>query len=87
MAKNRIKVPSTMYPVDLRKAVSIFQCAYLRDALAAHDGNISMTAKALGISRRTLQLKLRRTATFFAQSNQETHVASDQSASAAGEFV
>ena len=42
-----------------RAAIAEFERAYLTAALAAHDGNISRTADAIGIARQSLQQKLR----------------------------
>jgi ActR/RegA family two-component response regulator len=47
------------YPMDLRIAVRRFTQAHIQRALELHEGNITKTAKALGMSRRSIQLKLR----------------------------
>jgi transcriptional regulator with GAF, ATPase, and Fis domain len=43
----------------LREARETFEIAYIRDCLARHDGNVSHTAEALGISRVMLQKKMK----------------------------
>lgn len=48
----------TLPPLDDR--MSIVERATLVDALARHDGNLSRTAKALGLSRNGLKMKLAR---------------------------
>lgn len=58
MAKKEIKIERAHYPLNYREAINVFQKAYVERALAAHKGNITCTARALGISRRTLQLRL-----------------------------
>jgi len=44
-------------PLD-RPSVRRFEWEYIQRVLAEHDGNISKTARALGMQRRTLQRKL-----------------------------
>ena len=73
MAAKRIRIVGA-YPLNLRSAVSAFQREYVEIALAAHKGNISATAKTLGISRRSLQMKLQKTERFLAQTSQESNV-------------
>lgn len=41
-----------------RPSVRLFEWEYIQKILAEHDGNISKTARALGMPRRTLQRKL-----------------------------
>ncbi len=43
----------------LREARAAFEAGYIRRALEAHDGNVSRTADALGISRVMLQRKMK----------------------------
>jgi transcriptional regulator with GAF, ATPase, and Fis domain len=47
-------------PGRLKEAMAGLEAAYLRKALAAHDGNRSATARALGISRQGLIAKIAR---------------------------
>jgi DNA-binding NtrC family response regulator len=44
---------------NLKGAKASFEADYIRSALAKNDGNVSRTARALGVSRVTLQKKLR----------------------------
>jgi two-component system, NtrC family, response regulator GlrR len=44
---------------QLRHARAGFEADYIRSALARHGGNVSRTARAIGVSRVTLQKKLR----------------------------
>jgi len=46
-------------PVPLRAARAEFESRFIADALAANGGNVSRTARALGLSRVTLQKKLK----------------------------
>lgn len=45
-------------PAERPPSVGRLEWEYLQQTLAAHDGNISRTARALGMHRRTLQRKL-----------------------------
>ncbi|MCL4306487.1 hypothetical protein KJZ99_11265 [bacterium] len=54
-----VRLPIGSFPINLRAATRSFCFHYLKEALAMHNGNISKTAKSLGISRRNLQLKLK----------------------------
>ncbi len=45
-------------PAERPLSVGRLEWEYLQQTLAAHDGNISRTARALGMHRRTLQRKL-----------------------------
>lgn len=54
-----IRVSVTQYPAQVREAVLHFRRYYLQQALERYGGNISRTARAIGISRRTLQLQLK----------------------------
>jgi len=57
--RKSIRIDIESFPLNFRAARKLFCFHYLSEALALHDGNISRTAKALGISRRNLQIKLR----------------------------
>ena len=46
------------YPTELRSAVREFTLAHIKHVIALHGGNKTRAAQALGVSRRTLQLKL-----------------------------
>ncbi|NUO19474.1 hypothetical protein HUU59_08515 [bacterium] len=46
-------------PINLRAASRAFCLRFITEALRVHKGNISQTAIALGISRRSLQLKMK----------------------------
>ncbi|MEM9383910.1 MAG: sigma 54-interacting transcriptional regulator [Pseudomonadota bacterium] len=48
----------TAPPASLREAMERHERDVIEQALAAHDGNRTRTAQALGISRRSLQMKL-----------------------------
>ena len=45
---------------DLRDQVEKYELAYLKEVLASHQGNISATAKALGMTRQNLQYYLKK---------------------------
>ena len=49
---------SSVEPAERLPSVGRLEWEYLQQTLAAHDGNISRTARALGMHRRTLQRKL-----------------------------
>ncbi|MCB9358267.1 MAG: hypothetical protein H6508_00055 [Calditrichaeota bacterium] len=63
-----IKVSDFEYSLQMREAVHQFKQAYLKKALKQHGGNISQTARAIGVSRRTLQLQIKRCETSQEQS-------------------
>ncbi|MFZ5432158.1 MAG: helix-turn-helix domain-containing protein [Calditrichota bacterium] len=48
------------YPANLRKARDQFEGHFLKIALELNHGNVSQTSKMIGISRRNLQLKIRK---------------------------
>jgi len=56
---NPIQVPNAEYSLRIQEAVRQFKSVYLRKVLKLHGGNISQTAKTIGVSRRTLQLQLK----------------------------
>jgi len=58
LQKGRSAVTQTTKP--LARAISEFECSYIAQALKEHAGNISATARALGISRQGLQKKISR---------------------------
>ncbi len=47
-------------PIDLREQVEQYELTYLKEVLANHQGNITATAKALGMTRQNLQYYLRK---------------------------
>jgi len=57
---NPVRIRTGEYPLQLREAVVQFELAFLAKALDRHDGNVSRTAVSLGVTRRTLQLKIKR---------------------------
>ncbi len=60
MARNKVALPSTAYPVDFKKAVNIFADQYILKALRQYKGNVSRTAEEIGTTRRTIQNYLAR---------------------------
>jgi two-component system nitrogen regulation response regulator NtrX len=52
-------IPGTSFVDAKRSAVEAFERAFLREALRAHDGNVSKTAEAIGMVRQSLQQKMR----------------------------
>lgn len=56
--RHKVTLPKAEYPLDWRAANSHFQKRFLVVALAKHDGNITCAARALGITRRTLQIQI-----------------------------
>lgn len=55
-----VRIRTGEYPLQLREAVVQFELAFLAKALDLHNGNVSRTAASLGVTRRTLQLKIKR---------------------------
>jgi DNA-binding NtrC family response regulator len=55
----QLLIKSADYPLDFRQAVTAFESQYIVAALQRFGGNISLTAKHLGIARRSLQLRIR----------------------------
>lgn len=55
---SNIRIPQMVYPGQLDEAVAQFKYCYLVFSLAAYGGNISTTARMLGVSRRTIQLQV-----------------------------
>ena len=51
--------PAAPVSADLRDARASFEARFIADQLRAHDGNVSRTAAALGISRVMLQKKMK----------------------------
>ncbi len=47
------------YPLDFRRARAEFEAEFLSQALQRERGNVSRTARAIGMARRNLQLKIR----------------------------
>jgi DNA-binding NtrC family response regulator len=47
-------------PVEYRKAKDAFESDFFRLALSKYAGNVSRTARAIGISRRNLTIKINR---------------------------
>ncbi|MCB9367159.1 MAG: hypothetical protein H6508_08275 [Calditrichaeota bacterium] len=56
----RIQLRIESLPIDYRSARDAFLVSYLSAALLTFDLNITQTAKALKVSRRTLQLQMNR---------------------------
>jgi hypothetical protein len=56
----RISPEVNEFPQRLSKAREIFEKAFLLESFRIHGGNVSRTAKALGITRRSLQIRLRK---------------------------
>jgi len=52
-------IAGTSFVDAKRSAVEVFERAFLREALRAHDGNVSKTAEAIGMVRQSLQQKMR----------------------------
>jgi DNA-binding NtrC family response regulator len=52
-------VPGESFADAKKRAIYEFERAYFEAALAAHDGNISRAAEAIGMARQSLQQKLR----------------------------
>jgi two-component system, NtrC family, response regulator AtoC len=52
--------PAPAEPITLALAVASAEHAAIAQALAAHEGNLSQAARALGIDRNTLKRKLAR---------------------------
>jgi len=48
------------YPIDYRDARDAFELEFLTTALVLHNGNVAHTARAIGMARRNLQLKINR---------------------------
>ena len=57
-AFGRVQGDPGVAPAERPPSVGRLEWEYLQQTLAAHDGNISQTARALGMHRRTLQRKL-----------------------------
>ncbi|MBK8129508.1 MAG: hypothetical protein IPK53_11625 [bacterium] len=51
-----VHIKGQSYPLDFRKARTEFIQQYLATVLTTFDGNISATARALGLSRRSVQI-------------------------------
>ncbi|MBK6910989.1 MAG: hypothetical protein IPH10_08715 [bacterium] len=51
-----IHVRHAKYPLNFRLAADAFRAEYVAQALKVFDGNVSRTARELGITRRALQL-------------------------------
>jgi DNA-binding NtrC family response regulator len=51
--------PGAQFAEAKKAAVERFERAFLREALARHDGNVSRTAEAIGMVRQSLQQKIR----------------------------
>ena len=58
------------YPTELRTALGQFAHEHITQVLNQHGGNITHTARVLGISRRALQLRLRKGSGRFTQNVQ-----------------
>ena len=52
-------LPASGFSGSLRQARAMFESRYIREALRQHGGNVSHTARALGLSRVTLQKKMK----------------------------
>ncbi len=58
-ATPRSATPAATFSEAKRRMVDEFERAYLSEALARHDGNVTQTAEAIGMVRQSLQQKLR----------------------------
>jgi len=56
--KSVVTIKLDSLPLDFRRAKDEFLICYLTAALQALDLNITQTARALSVSRRTLQLQI-----------------------------
>ncbi|MBI5059477.1 hypothetical protein HZB60_06845 [candidate division KSB1 bacterium] len=58
-ARNHVLINRVDYPPDYTRAHDLFDFEWLTQVLRAHRGNISRTAARIGLTRRSLQLKIR----------------------------
>jgi len=54
--RKNVRIKGNDYPLDYRRAKVVFLQRYIAEALEMFEGNVSATARALGVSRRSVQM-------------------------------
>ncbi|MCB9367152.1 MAG: hypothetical protein H6508_08240 [Calditrichaeota bacterium] len=57
--RTSVRIRSNNYPLDYHRAKSEFLQTYVSKVLDLFKGNVSATARALGMSRRSVQLQMK----------------------------